>query len=236
MAGPDLKEHKRMVRRSSENGTPVREQLAEILRREIHELRFLPGQHLIERELCEMTGFSRASIREGLRQLEGEGLVEIVPHKGPRVVKATARQAREIYDVRLLLEGYLGAAAALRATDRDVEELREIGKQVSDGIRRKDRITLIAAKRDFYLAVFRIVGNKEIESVLRKLFGRLSLLWPNQIVVSDEAEEAIVEIEAMVEAIAARDAIGARRAFEAHLRSAQRQAAAFIASGKWDTP
>jgi DNA-binding GntR family transcriptional regulator len=62
--------------------------------------RFKPGQRLIERELCELTGVGRTSIREALRQLEAEGLVTTIPHRGPSVSTISLDEARQLYSVR----------------------------------------------------------------------------------------------------------------------------------------
>src|SRR5580658_6629334 len=83
------------------------------LRSAIASGRFKPGQRLIERELCELTGVGRTSIREALRQLEAEGLVTVASHRGPSVTKITADEAKHLYAVRALLEGYAGRQFAL---------------------------------------------------------------------------------------------------------------------------
>jgi Transcriptional regulators len=76
---------------------PVRQQVVDFLRDEILALRFTPGEKLVERRLCEMTGASRTALREGLRQLEAEGLIEIIPNRGPIVPKLnTETRARHL--------------------------------------------------------------------------------------------------------------------------------------------
>ena len=79
--------------------------------------RFQPGQRLVERELCELVGVGRTSIREALRQLEAEGLVHSIPNRGPVVSTISVAEARELYAVRALLEG---DAAELRPAPRCV--------------------------------------------------------------------------------------------------------------------
>ena len=68
----------------------MREQVLDLLRREIVELRMLPGQRLVERELIERIGVSRTTIREALRQLAAEGLVTTIPQKGAIVAVPSA--------------------------------------------------------------------------------------------------------------------------------------------------
>ena len=75
----------------------LRELTTAKLREAILSLHFKPDQHLVERELCEQTGVSRTSVREALRQLEAEGLVERRGHRGLFVASVTAEEARQIY-------------------------------------------------------------------------------------------------------------------------------------------
>src|SRR3546814_638178 len=85
---------------------------------------FKPGERLTEAKLCARMGVSRTSIREGLRRLEGERLITILPNKGPTVTQITWAEAEEIYHVRALLEGEAAAMFATRATAEDLAELR----------------------------------------------------------------------------------------------------------------
>src|SRR5882672_4452774 len=87
------------------NTVTLRQQVLEVLRGAILNFQFKPGDRLIERELCEMTGVSRTSVREALRHLESEGLVQNLPNKGPMVATVTGEEAREIFEVRRVLEG-----------------------------------------------------------------------------------------------------------------------------------
>ena len=96
---------------------PVREQVADLLRREIVELRLRPGQRLVERELIERIGVSRTTIREALRQLSAEGLVTTIPQKGAIVAIPSPKEAAEVYEVRALLEGAAAKECAENATD-----------------------------------------------------------------------------------------------------------------------
>ena len=83
---------------------PLREQVLDLLRREIVEMRLRPGQRLVERELIQRIGVSRTTIREALRELAAEGLVTTIPQKGAIVAVPSWREAEEVYEVRALLE------------------------------------------------------------------------------------------------------------------------------------
>src|SRR5271168_3504380 len=93
----------------------VRDQAVDNLKEAIFSGFLQPGQKLVEKDLCEMCGVSRTSIREALRILEGERLIVHLPHKGPRVATPTLAEAHQIYEVRAVLEALLGRHAALTA-------------------------------------------------------------------------------------------------------------------------
>ena len=219
--------------RITKSVAPVRHQLVDSVRRAIFEFTFKPGEKLIERELCDMFGVSRTSLREGLRQLEAEGLIEIIPHKGPVVAQVTPKQAKEIYEIRAVLEGHLGRKAAERADAKSVRALRKNFNRVKKVLKSRDRIGIIAAKAEFYSILLDIAGNEELTDVLRKYFGRLSLLWPTMIIQSSEAEGSLDEISAIIGAIEAGDPDAAQEAFRVHMVNASRLTQEYMASGAW---
>src|SRR5450631_2619119 len=92
--------------------SPLRQQVVEILRKAITECVFEPGGRLIERELCEMLGVSRTTLREGLRQLHAEGLLDLAPNKGPTIPILSLKEAASVYAVRAELEGFACALSA----------------------------------------------------------------------------------------------------------------------------
>src|ERR1700754_1706867 len=94
----------------------LRHSVTESIRNAILLGRFSPGHRLPERELCEMIGVSRTLVREALRQLESEGLIQLIPHRGPIVARVSLAQAEQIYQVRCELEGLLAGLFARNAS------------------------------------------------------------------------------------------------------------------------
>jgi DNA-binding GntR family transcriptional regulator len=85
-----------------------------------------PGERLGEAELAELTETSRTPVREALRQLEMEGLVEVLPHRGARVSAWTAADLEEIYDLRAMLEAFAAERASSRIRPREIERMAEL--------------------------------------------------------------------------------------------------------------
>lgn len=97
--------------------------------------RHQPGERLGEAELAELTQTSRTPVREALRQLEMEGLVEVLPHRGARVAEWTAADLEEIYDLRTMLEAFAAERAASRIEPKDVDRMSELCELMDEASR-----------------------------------------------------------------------------------------------------
>src|ERR1700733_13856438 len=104
-------------------GRTLRELTLEKMRDAILEGRFKPGERLVERTLCDRLGVSRTVVREVLRHLEAEGLVENPPQQGPAVARPDPAKAAQIYEIRGLLEGEAARAYARISTPDGVARL-----------------------------------------------------------------------------------------------------------------
>src|SRR3974390_2333240 len=104
---------------------PLRRQVLQELRQSIISGRLNPGERLVEREIIAMMGVSRTVIREALRQLESEGLVAIVPNKGPVVRSLTIEEAQDLYAIRAVLEGLAARLFTEHAEPSEIQELEE---------------------------------------------------------------------------------------------------------------
>lgn len=181
---------------------------------------FKPGQRLIERELCEQTGVGRTSIREALRQLEAEGLVTTVPHRGPIVSTITVKEAEQLYELRALLEGFAGRACA---RTRNPEILGRLRKQFEIMVvvgRNEDRSDLLAAKTEFYAAMLEGCGNVFVQRFLSMLLNRVTLLRMTSMTQKDRIEHSLREIETILVAIESGDEDAAEQACIQHIRNA----------------
>jgi DNA-binding GntR family transcriptional regulator len=156
---------------------PLRSQVLEVLREAILSFRFTPGQRLIERELIDMTGVSRTTIREVLRELAAEGLVRTIPQKGAVVVSLTPEEAEELYEIREVLEGHLAKRFVERATDAQVVALRRAFTQLEDVVERQEgTVAVLRAKDVLYEVLLTGAGNSALRATLSQLHARVSLL------------------------------------------------------------
>src|SRR3546814_10249323 len=125
-------------------------------------------------DLCSRMGVSRTSIREGLRRLEGERLITILPNKGPTVTQITWAEAEEIYHVRALLEGEAAAMFATRATAEDLAELRAALEAFRVATTRGDALGRLSSTTRFYDVMLKGCGNRIIAATLGGLVDRIT--------------------------------------------------------------
>jgi DNA-binding GntR family transcriptional regulator len=190
--------------------------------------RFKGGQRLPERELCEMTGVSRTLVREALRQLESEGLITVVPHRGPFVTKLTAAQAEGIYQVRIELEGLACQLFAERATEEQRAALGKAFAKLKGAFRQPDTLARLNAKNHFYDCLVEGSGNEALGTSLRMLNARVMLLRATSLRAPGRSSDSLAELADLMDALLARDAKRARKAAANHVRNAAEAAIALL--------
>jgi len=207
--------------RQVERNAPIREQVASIIRDAIVEMRLPPGQLLIERELCEMTSASRPSVREALRKLEAEGLVESLNGRGTIVAIATRELAENVYEARAELEGLAASLFAIRASDKERAELREAFAQVGLAASSSESTTsALTAKNGFYEVLFRGSANPILVQMIGILQRRVSMLRVTSLRQPGRKAESVNEIRDILAAVEARDPDAARAAASRHVNQA----------------
>ena len=198
----------------------VQQQAAEKLRAAILAGLFKPGDRLVEADLCAQLGVSRPSVREALRSLEAEGLVNIVPNRGPQIPVLTWDQAEEIYQVRALLEGEAAALCAKRGTRDHVDGMRMALAAFEKAVRQDDGAGRLSATAEFYRIMQKGAGNSLIDSLLQRLMARINFLRAQSMSRAGRAKFSLREMRAIFQAIAKGDGKAARKAAELHVRNA----------------
>jgi DNA-binding GntR family transcriptional regulator len=197
---------------------PVRAQLVDNLRQAILDHRFAPGQRLIERELVELTGVSRTSVREALRELAAEGLVQTIPNRGVVVATLEADEARQLYQVRGVLEGLAGRLFVENASDARRKALQ---KQLAVIERLAARgQSILEAKDRFYEVLFAGGGNVALHQTASGLHARVRALRSLSLSVPGRAGESVRELHEIMAAVEAGDAARAAEACQRHVASA----------------
>lgn len=187
---------------------------------------FAPGQRLIERELCDMLGVGRTSVREALRQLEAESLIESLPHKGPVVARISVEEARQLYSLRTLLEAHAGRRCAETADEDFLQRLDAAVETFVKASECKERVAMIEAKTAFYDLLMEGCGNKYITKTLTGLHNQISALRLTSMSRPDRLPRSIAEIRAIAAAIRSGDPARAADACRRHIENASEAALA----------
>ena len=200
---------------------PLRDQVLNVVRQGILDFQLRPGQRLIERELMEQLGVSRATVREVVARLASEGLVTSIPQRGAIVTVLTVREAADIYEMRVALEALAVRHFVERASSEQVRELRA-AFEVLAGIQDdgEGNLARLRAKDEFYKVLLAGASSAPLTQTLTGLQGRVPLLRHTSLSVSGRAEATVHEIRAIVEAIEAGDAEVAAAACAKHVRNA----------------
>ena len=186
-------------------------------------MRFRPGERLTERVLIGRTGVSRATIREALRELTTEGLVETIPGKGWAVAKPSLREAEELYEVRAVLEGMGVRQFTERASDAEVKALEKAFEDmVAASKAGSDAAALLCGKTRFYNLLWEGARNSTIRSIITSLQARVTVLRATSLSQPGRPAQSIEEIRAILDAIRSRDAARAEQACIYHVRQAGR--------------
>lgn len=202
---------------------PVRRQVEEGLRAAIVAGRFAPGDHLPDRLLCELFGVSRSVVREAVRLLEAEGLVTVVPHRGPFVAFLSPAEAAQVYEVRGVLEALAGRGFAERASDEEIAALRAVFEELA-ALPGADRAALLRLKQRFYDVLLRGCRNAYVARMLDQLHNRNTQLRATTLSDPERLPRSREELRRIVEAAERRDADGAWEACRDHVAEAARVA------------
>lgn len=202
--------------------TTLRALALEKLRNAILDHHFAPGERLVERSLCDALGVSRSIVREALRHLETEGLVESSASQRPVVARPKPEETRQIYEIRALLEGMAARACALNATDTDIEKLQLALDRIRDA--RMDGAINTSHSRvatnDFYETLF-AAGHKQVAwSIVESLYARISFLRSLTVRDPGRNKSGPEGMQRIVDAVRNHDPDTAEEAAISHVRTA----------------
>jgi DNA-binding GntR family transcriptional regulator len=197
--------------------TTLRELALEKMRAAILEAHFQPGERLVERALCEGLGVSRTVVREVLRHLEAEGLVDSIPNQGPIVAVIDSETAAQIYEIRALLEGDAAMACAQHADEAVVSRLAECIGSIARAFEERDHPKVRELTTRFYEAMFQGGDRNVAWEIVQTLNARINRLRAMTIASEDRGRQAVAEMDLILDAIRCRDPRRAREAATAHV-------------------
>jgi DNA-binding GntR family transcriptional regulator len=197
---------------------PLHDRVVAELRRAIVERRFKPGERLVEERLADELGVSRMPVREAIRALASEGLIELTARRGASVARLSLQEARETIELRALLEGQNARLAARR---RDARVQKRITAVLAKGTTamQAGRFEQLATLNQQFHAELALAGqNKVLAELLTRLRDRTEMLFaPTD---PDRQDQAWQEHAAILRAIIEGDEQAAALLADAHVTRA----------------
>ncbi|MGI3213134.1 GntR family transcriptional regulator [Roseovarius tibetensis] len=188
------------------DSSTLRQGVTESIRKAIAVGHYKAGDRMPEKQLCELTGVSRTLVREALRQLESERLVEVIAHKGPIVAQMTAEEAKGVYEVREVLESLAARLFARNATPRQFTDLEAAFAEVRTSYKVGDVLERLSAKNHFYDCLVKGSGNAALGQTLHMINARAMILRGRSLSHPERSKTSLKEIEAIISALRDRDA------------------------------
>jgi DNA-binding GntR family transcriptional regulator len=176
-----------------------------------------PDVFYSENSVAAMLGISRTPAREALRQLENEGLVEVLPQRGFRVRRISSAELVEFYDLRGMLETYVVRNLCATIDERSVRRLGHILERQQ--MAASDVTEFIGLDEEFHLSMARIAGLERTARIVASLRGVLWLMGTRIVDNPTRRGDVIAEHEAILAAVERRDAGAAADAVTHHIRA-----------------
>lgn len=184
----------------------LHESLVAPLREMILQGELRPGEKVPEEQLCERFGVSRTPIREALKVLAAEGVLQILPHRGAIVARITEEQIEELFPIMASLERLAGLLACARASDDDIARVRALHDAMMGHFEKDEEAEYLRHNRLIHEAFFAIAGNATLSAYYQQILTRIHAC---RFVVRKSRYHwaaAVEEHKAMIEALEARDA------------------------------
>ncbi|MFZ3073340.1 MAG: GntR family transcriptional regulator [Thermodesulfobacteriota bacterium] len=192
--------------RPLEKPITLRERIVEFVKDSITNGRLKPGERVPEHEIAESLGISRTPIREAFRQLETEGFIAVIPRKGAVVSPITAKDVREFYAIKSLLEGYAARQACAKFTDKDIKKLRTLNSQMKDCVEENDLKGFFRLDTRFHETFLMACNNDRLCALAHNIVQQFERLRIAALSMPGRLRTSVRQHDDIIEAFALKDA------------------------------
>ena len=190
------------------------ERVYRVLREDIVNLRMKPGYKISEAKLAEIYNVSRGPIRNVIQKLQQENLVVVKPQVGTIIAPISLENARDILEIRLLLEPHAAEIAAKHIQEEDIEFLEKKFEELNSS---EDREKLFEADITLHQTIWRLCGNKEIANIINGYRDEIQRIRLSTLDLANRLVPTVTEMKKIFEALKARNPEGARESMYAHI-------------------
>jgi DNA-binding GntR family transcriptional regulator len=191
----------------------VTERIREMIRTGV----LVRGQKIDEKQISESMGVSRTPVRESLRILHSEGLVDLIPHKGAYLTQPRVEEIQDMFEVISVLEGTCARLAAKKMTKEELKELESLHGTLERRFRKRNHKAYLECNHLLHLRIQQLSGNKVLKDMLNSLRQKEFLHRQRQLYHKDRFERSIEEHRDIIEALKKRNPDLAERAMKRHL-------------------
>lgn len=208
---------------STNHKTTLTDKAYQTIKRGILQGQFEEGTFLSGPDVMKKYGIGRTPFREACNRLHHERILEVVPRRGYLIPEISFRAVRDLFEVRVILEGIIGELAAVRATETQIEELEFLAKRSwSSDSSNAHYEKMVKTNTDFHLCLARMTQNRELVRLAIGILERTERLSYMELRSARlQSKEIQMLHKPIVEAISKRDAIGAKQAIINDIRHGQ---------------
>ena len=193
-------------------------QVADRLRDQIYQHELIPGDPIDEMALCERFGISRTPLREALKVLNSEGLIELIPRRGSFVRSMEIEELNELFPVMAVLEGLCAREAVENCTAQDLQQLEKMHEKLENYVKERNIDAYYEQNFVFHQAVQDLSANKWLQRVIGDLRKVLRLARHMQLTIPGRLEESLEEHRQIMQAFSKHDSDMADQNMQKHLK------------------
>lgn len=178
-----------------------------------------PGQKIPEKTLCERLDISRTPLREALKALAAEGMVELLPQRGAQVATISDQELQELFPIIASLEALAGELACPRLSDAQIAEIEQLHESMLVAYRERRLLDYSRLNRQIHLSIVEAAANASLLTLYRNMELRIRNIRHTVRQSSADWKRAVAEHEKILKALRARDGAKLSKVLRQHVQS-----------------
>lgn len=195
----------------------LHQEIAAQIQKMIRKGTLVKGQKIDEKTLCESMGVSRTPVREALRLLKSEGLIQLIPHKGAFVSEPCIEEISDMFEVMSVLEGTCARLATTHMKEKDLQKIEALHEELEAHYQKRDYEAYLRKNNVLHVFVQELAGNRVLNDVINGLRQKILLYRQRQLYQPERFDQSIQEHRNLLEAFRRRDPDSAESLMKYHL-------------------